>query len=136
MIEQVKQWFLPAATVVIHTTSGRNRIIRKKRFTIGYGTVNTWNLDTREPPSNLVSFHQTKTGLEVEPTDPSDTLLLDGKPWTADILEIGMEYTLQIRDEQFLLRVSDKPKAWLESIHLDKWLVYEPASGEIFGPTF
>jgi hypothetical protein len=46
MIEQQKQWFIPSTTVVIHVGSGRKQVFHKKKFTIGYGSINTWNLDS------------------------------------------------------------------------------------------
>lgn len=120
--------------MIIHIGSGKHRSIRKKKFTLGYGSVNSWNLDQAKPPSNLLSFRKNKASLEVEPVNPSDTLLLDGKPWAGETLAPGTEYTLQIQDEQFILCHTRDPKAWVRRIRLDRWLVFEPETGAIFGP--
>jgi hypothetical protein len=134
MFEQVKQWFTARTTVFIHITGGRHRLITRKKFTVGYGSVNTWNIDPKKSPSHLLNFRKTKSGLEVEPTNPGDTLLLDGKPWAGEVLETETDYTLQVQEEQFLLCLTSKPNAWLKRINLKRWLVFEPESGEIFGP--
>lgn len=134
MIQQVKQWIFPTATVIIHIASGRHRVLSGKRFSIGYGTVNSWNIDSAKPHASLLNFRQGKGELEVEPGNPGETLLLDGKPWAGERLVRETEYTLQLQDEQFLLCTTKKPKAWLKGIDLDTWLVFEPSSGEIFGP--
>lgn len=134
MLEQLKQWLSSKTTVVIHINTGRHRLISANSYTIGYGSVNTWSLDNSKPPSQLLTFRRTKAHLEVEPTNPGDTLLLDGKAWAGEVLEFETEYTLQIHDEQFLLSVTDKPKVWLGQIDLKTWMVFEPATGEIFGP--
>jgi len=86
MIEQLKQWFIPSATVVIHVWSGRKQVFHKKKFTIGYGSINTWNLDSEKPHASLLVFKKTKSSLEVTPANPDDTLLLDGKPWMGEVL--------------------------------------------------
>ena len=134
MFEQFKQWFASKTTVVIHINTGRNCLLASKKFTLGYGSVNSWSLDNSKPPSQLLHFQKTKTSLEVEPTNPGDTLLLDGKPWAGEVLDFETEYTLQVHDEQFLLCVTEKPKAWLKQIDLKTWMVFEPSSGEIYGP--
>ncbi len=134
MIEQLKHWLKPSVTVIIHIGSGKHRFIRKSKFTLGYGSVNTWNLDQAKPPSNLLSFRKDKTKLDVEPVNPGDTLLLDGKPWAGETLVPKTEYTLQIQDEQFILCHTQEPKAWVHRIRLDRWLVFEPETGAIFGP--
>jgi hypothetical protein len=134
MIEQLKQWFILSATVVIHVGSGRKQVFHKKKFTMGYGSINTWNLDSEKPHASLLVFKKTKSSLEVTPANPDDTLLLDGKPWMGEVLAKETDYTLQRRDEQFLLCHTEQPKAWLKRIQLDRWLAFEPATGEIFGP--
>jgi hypothetical protein len=134
MIDLLKHWITPSATVIIHIGSGKHRFIRKSKFTIGYGSVNTWNIDIAKPPARLLAFKKRKTNLEVEPVNPGDDLLLDGKPWAADILAMETEYTLQIHDEQFILCRTRDPKAWIRRIRLEKWLVFEPETGAIFGP--
>ena len=103
MIPQLKQWFVPSVTAIIHIGSGRERLISNKNFTIGYGAVNTWNLDSDKPHAGLLNFQKTKTGLEVEPGNPGETFLVDGRSWSGETLEPETEYTLQIQDEQFLL---------------------------------
>lgn len=134
MLEKLRNWFSSRTSVIIHITDGRHRLIGRKKFTLGYGKVNTWNLDTGKPPSELLHFHRTQIGLEVEPAHPGDTLLLDGKPWAGEILEPETEYTLQIHDEKFLLCLTNRPHAWLKGINLKRWMVFEPETGEIFGP--
>ena len=134
MLPQVKQWFNQEVTVVIHIGTGRQHSFSDKKFTIGNGTVNTWNLDSQKPHSCLLIFRKTKAGLEVEPANPGDNLLVDGKEWTGDLFPSDTEYTLQLQEEQFLLCTTAKPKEWLKKINLDHWLVFEPATGEIFGP--
>ena len=123
MFEPLKQWFTSKTPVIIHIIGGRHRLITKRKFTVGYGAVNTWNLDSEKPPANLLNFRKTKTRLEIEPTNPNDTLLLDGNPWASEVLEAETEYTLQVQDEQLLLCLTAKPNAWLKRINLKRWQV-------------
>ncbi|MCZ6675458.1 MAG: hypothetical protein O7C75_21225, partial [Verrucomicrobia bacterium] len=134
MIERVTQIFSALSTVVIDATTLQHNVIRKNQFTIGYGTVNTWNLDTDKPPATLLTFNRTNDGLEVEPTNPGHTFLVNGKPSKGKALANGVVHTLQVQNEFFLFNVTNKPKAWLSGIKLDEWRVFEFATGNVYGP--
>jgi hypothetical protein len=134
MIGRAKQLFSALSTVIIDATTLQHKIIRKEQFTIGYGTVNTWNLDTEKPPATLLTFNRTNHGLEVDPTNSGHTFLVSGKPSKGECLSHEVVHTLQVQNDFFLINITKKPKDWLSGIKLDSWRVFEPTTGKVYGP--
>ncbi len=134
MIELTKNIFSGLSTVVIDVTTLQAKIIGKSQFSIGYGTINTWNLKTDQTPSTIITCQRTVDGLEVTPTNPTELFLINGKKPHGENLENGAVHTLQIGEEFFLTYVTKKPKVWLEGIDLHQWMVFEFSTGAVHGP--
>lgn len=134
MFERTKNILSGLSTVIIDVTTLQSKVIGKGQFSIGYGTVNTWNLKTDQPPSTVLTCRRNLDGLEVIPANPNERFLVDGKKATGEDLEHGAVHTLQVGDEFFLLFVTKKPKVWLSGINLNQWMVFEFSTGAVHGP--
>lgn len=134
MFDRIKQGFSGLSTVVIDATTLKTKVIRKVQFTIGYGTVNTWNLNTNGPPSTILTCNRTSDGLDVEPTNPGHAFVVNGRASLGECLAYGAVHTLQVADEFFLLFVTKQPNVWLKGINLNEWMVFEFSTGAVHGP--
>lgn len=134
MLELAKNLLSGLSTVIIDVESSRSQVIKKSQFSIGYGTINTWNLKSDQPPSTILTCRRTNLGLEVEPTNPNANFLVDGKISSGEFLSIGAVHTVQAGEDCFLVYVTKNPKDWLNGIDLNHWLVFEFSTGAVHGP--
>ena len=134
MLEFARNLLSGLSCVIIDVGSLRSQIIKDSQFSIGYGTINTWNLETDNAPSTLLTFRRSSSELEVESTNPNAKFLVDGKTSTGEPLSFEAVHTIQVGEECFLLYVTKKASDWLSGIDLNHWLVFEFSTGAVHGP--
>ncbi len=134
IFEIAKNLLSGLSCVVIDVARLRSQIIKDSQFSIGYGTINTWNLETDKPPSTILTFRRTSSELEVESTNPNAKLIVDGKASSGEPLSFEAVHTLQVEEECFLVYVTKKPSDWLSGIDLNHWVVFEFSTGAVHGP--